>query len=180
MNRLFLSVFLRRRGFTLTELMAVVIIVAILAAVAAGSYKQAVERSHFSEGLIAANTVLQGVERYYADLCNEGSCPVSGSFRPAIKNLDISLANQKTCPSSLSYCAKTKYFEITVQYGGYVDAKRMKGSNAGDYTIRVYPDSFGSNQRTDAKCIYRTDAGKDLCVSVGYATCDTATQSCTK
>lgn len=171
MNQLFLSVFSRRRGFTLTELMAVVIIVAILAAVAAGSYKQAIERSHFSEGLIAANTVLQGVERYYADSCNEGSC-VS---RPQIKYLDISLANQKSCTPSSAYCTKTKYFEITV-YNGYVDAKRT--NKKGDYTIRVYPDSFGSNQRTDTQCRYSNNAGKDLCISVGYSNCNTS--SCTK
>lgn len=175
MNQLFRSVFSRRRGFTLTELMAVVIIVAILAAVAAGSYKQAIERSHFSEGLIAANTVLAAVERYYADSCNEGACLT----RPKIKYLDISLANQKNCTANTDFCTKTKYFEITVQ-DGYVEAKRMKGAKTGDYSILVYPDSFGANQRTDTQCRYNSDSGKDLCVSVGYASCSASSKSCTK
>lgn len=169
MNQLFKSVFSRRRGFTLTELMAVVIIVAILAAVAAGSYKQAIERSHFSEGLIAANTVLAAVERYHADSCDEGACVT----QPKIKYLDISLANQKNCTANTDFCTKTKYFEITVD-NGYVDAKRM--NKKGDYTIRVYPDSFG--QRTDTQCRYSNTSGKDLCISVGYSNCDTS--SCTK
>lgn len=156
-----------KAGFTLTELMAVVIIVAILAAVAAGSYKKAIERSHFSEGLVAANTVLAAVERYYADSCNEGSCVT----RPQIKYLDVALANQKNCTTNTAYCTKTKYFEISIDSSGFVDAKRMKGSKSGDYTIRVYPETFGSFTRTDTRCIFSNTAGKDLCISVGYGTC---------
>ncbi len=175
MDQLFLSVFSRRRGFTLTELMAVVIIVAILAAVGAGSYKQAIERSRFSDGLVAANTVLGAVERYYDDSCGEGHC----ISRPKIKYLDISLANQKNCTANTDFCTKTKYFEITV-YDGYVEAKRMKGTAQGDYSILVYPESFGENGRTDTQCHYNSDLGQDLCVSVGYATCSDSSKSCTK
>lgn len=157
-----------KAGFTLTELMAVVIILSILAAVASGSFKKAIERSHFSEGLVAANTVLGAVERYYAETCNEGSCV----RRPTIAQLDVSLAHQRDCTSSSAYCAKTKYFEITIQ-NEYVDAVRMKGSKKGDYTIRVFPDSFGSHQRASDACIANTmPAGKDLCISMGYANCN--------
>lgn len=157
-------------GFTLTELMAVVIIVAILSAVAAGSFKRAMERSHFSEGLVAANTVLAAVERYYAESCNEGSCVT----RPKLSHLDISLANQRACTTLPEYCTKTKYFEITV-YTGYVDAVRKKGNKDGDYTIRVFPESFGNYQRTGDACIANTlPGGKDLCVSLGYTNCNSS------
>lgn len=156
-----------KAGFTLTELMAVVIIVGILSAVAAGSFKRAIERSHFSEGLVAANTVLGAVERHYAESCNEGGCVA----QPKFSALDISLANQGDCTIKSHYCVKTKYFEITIE-NGYVDAVRMKGSKKGDYSIRVYPESFGSNQRTGDACIANTlPGGKDLCVSVGYTNC---------
>lgn len=159
-----------KAGFTLTELMAVVIIVGILAAVASGSFKKAIERSHFSEGLVAANTVLGAVERYYAESCNEGSC-VS---RPTMAQLDVSLANQRACTSASNHCAKTKYFEINIQ-NGYVEAVRMKDSKQGDYTIRVYPETFGSNQRTGDVCIANTTpGGKDLCISMGYANCNSS------
>lgn len=156
-------------GFTLTELMAVVIILAILAAVAAGSYKKAIERSHFSEGLMAANTVLGAVERHYAETCSEGSCVA----RPKIADLDVSLANQRTCTTASDYCTKTKYFEITVRDVGTVDAVRMKGSKKGDYTIRVFPGTFGRYQHIGDACIANTlPGGKDLCVSLGYADCN--------
>ena len=54
---------LTKYGFTLTELMVVVIIIAILAGLGLGSYKKAVERSHFTEGLQAVNAVAEAVTR---------------------------------------------------------------------------------------------------------------------
>lgn len=160
----------RKAGFTLTELMAVVIIVAILAAVASGTFKKAIERSHFSEGLVAANTVLAAVERYYAE--NE-DLSLASRQQPKISYLDVGLANQRACATPSDYCTKTKYFEITVQPAGTVDAVRMKGSKTGDYTIRVFPDSFGDFQRTSDACIVNTlPGGKDLCISLGYANCN--------
>lgn len=158
----------RSAGFTLTELMAVVIIVAILSAVGAGTFKKAIERSHFSEGLVAANAVLAAVERYYAESCSEGSCVT----RPKIANLDISLANQHACTTPSDYCTKTKYFEITVN-SGFVEAVRKKDSKLGEYSIRVFPESFGSYQRTGDACIANTlPGGKDLCISLGYTNCN--------
>ncbi len=165
MNKIFRR---RKAGFTLTELMAVVIIVGILAAVAAGSFKKAIERSHFSDGLVAANTVMSAVERYYAETCNEGACVT----RPKISQLDVSLANQRACTTASEYCTKTKYFEITV-YAAYVDAVRMKGSTRGNFMIRVYPETFGAYQRQGDACISLSDpSGKELCNSLGYSTCN--------
>ncbi len=144
-------------GFTLTELMAVVIIVAILAAVGAGSYKKAVERSHFSEGLTAAHTVLSGVERYYAESCNEGTC----ERRPNIADLDVALSNPKACSAASDHCVKTKYFEITVNSSGSVTAKRISQN----YSIQVYPETMG--QFTADRCM----GDEDFCRSLGYITC---------
>ena len=158
-------------GFTLTELMAVVIILAILAGVAGGSYKKAIEQSHFSDGLTAASTIMGAVERYQADNYS--------TTQPKMSQLDISLANQKNCTSSSNYCKKTKYFETTI-YNGYVDAKRMKGSTDGGYTVRVYSSTFGSNMLKGSTCVYRTGAGKNLCIGVGYSSCDTTNSECSK
>ena len=73
------------RGFTLTELMAVVIILSILSALAAGSYKKAVERSRLSDGLIAATTVMEAVNRYQAE-----KYPAANADYPKYSQLDIS------------------------------------------------------------------------------------------
>ncbi|MBR4592450.1 MAG: hypothetical protein IKO35_04500, partial [Elusimicrobiaceae bacterium] len=89
--------------------------------------------------------------------------------------------NQTVCtdPTYTDYCVKTKYFEITI-YDGYVDAVRKKGSANGDYAVRVYSTEFGSNTRTEPVCIYGNDAGKDLCISMKYSSCDVNSFICSR
>ncbi len=160
-------------GFTLSEMMAVVVIVAILASVGLGSFKKSVERSHFSEGLVAASTIMGAVERYFSE-----QAMLSGSntatAQPTFDKLDVTLENWKACTASSLYCKKTKYFEITIN-NGYTVAQRMKGSTAGNYSIVVYPETFGDNMRRGTECTFTNDTGKDLCVTMGYISCDTST-----
>lgn len=164
-------------GFTLAELMAVVIIVAVLSAMASGSYKKAVERSRISDGLLAATAVIEAVNRDYAERFPASN---TSSYRPKISQLDISFANQKACTTASDYCVKTKYFETTItkpstsNINQYAEAKRMKGATAGDFAMRVYSSDFGSDRYKTPRCVGLTNTGKDLCVSAGY----TSTETC--
>lgn len=154
-------------GFTLAELMAVVIIIGILSAIGAGSYKKAVERSRISDGLMAATAVMESVNRYYWD--NQSA---SDKTYPKVNKIDVDFPHQTSCGD---YCIKTKYFETTVCSGGFTDARRTKGTVAGDYAIRVYSSEFGSNRHLQPTCVYYNDAGKDLCIAAGYPTSCTGT-----
>lgn len=154
------------RGFTLTELMAVVIIIAILSGIAAGSYKKAVERSRFADGLAMASSVMEAVDRYFYD-----NPTASDSQYPKLSKLDISFANQKPCSgNTLNYCVKTKYFSTTITNSGYTEAAR----NNGNYKVRVYSSAFGSNTHEDPQCIYLNEGGKKMCISMGYSSCTTS------
>jgi len=157
-----------KQGFTLTELMVVVVILSILMGIAAGGYRKATERSHFSEGLTAAHTVLSAVERYHDQHPNTGD---TSTWPPKIANLDVALTHAAACTPASDQCVMTKYFVVTVQNNGSVTAVR-KGNR---YTITVYPESFGGTGGSGIRYRKDTCTGKDgnadFCISVGYTDC---------
>ncbi len=63
-----------QQGFTLIELMIVVAIIGILAAVAIPSYQDYTKRAHVSEGFGLASAAKTGVAEYYA---SEGAFPTN-------------------------------------------------------------------------------------------------------
>ena len=144
-------------AFTLTELMTVIIIIAILMGLATGTYHNAVERAAFEEGFADAHTVMAAVEHYHQDF--------PSVTRPTVTQTQVEFSTQGACKVASNYCVKTKYFEITINDGS-VQAKR----NNGKYTLTVYPETFGSNRLKFDTC-QQTNGKTDFCVSKDYTDC---------
>lgn len=62
-----MNVMTKNKGFTLIELMIVVVIIGILSSIALPSYQQYTMRGNRGDGISAIQMVLDAQERYYAD-----------------------------------------------------------------------------------------------------------------
>ncbi len=167
----------KKLGFTLAELLAVVIILVIMSAVGAGYYKRSVEQARFSEGLMAASAIAEGVNREYLRTQMEGASPIT---RPPLKSLDIMISKNKSCAISSAYCVKTKNFEISVEANGVTKAYRGITSKY-KYYIAIQPH-FASSNKDQIACVGTSSGvsfdGKSFCQGLGYTSC--AGNSCVK
>lgn len=149
---------LGRRAFTLAELMAVVIIVAIIAGIGFGSYRKAVERAKFTDGLSGAHTLAAAYDTYYYDH--------NYTYPTAFSQMDVTL----TGASLSGLTAVTPNFRYSVSSNMLV-AQRIDG----DYEIRVPLETTGVSSAD--RCVGTNTQGQDFCESMGYS-CGSGDEKC--
>lgn len=81
----------RQTGFTLIELMIVVAIVGVLAAIAVPLYRHYETRAKISEGLVLAQPLKQAVAAYYS---THGHLPESSSWNGVLAELNMPSGNE--------------------------------------------------------------------------------------
>lgn len=161
------------------ELVAVVVIMGILAAVGMGSYRKTLERSHMTEAYNVGSALLEGVNRYYYDNRNRDN-----RMCPKMSQLDVGAAKTSACSGDSNYCVQTQYFRITIPSGSGTSCASGKNgvvtaaSLNGGYSIVFYPDF--APVRAQDKCAYTTDKGSAFCIAAGYVNCDTSNKFCCK
>ncbi|MBR3603378.1 MAG: type II secretion system protein [Elusimicrobiaceae bacterium] len=150
----------QKMGFTLTELMAVVVIIGIIAGLALGSYRSITEKAVFNEGLGIAHAVAAAADEFYYE------------YHKKPENLEDLVIDVK---------------DITFE-GNDISATRFTGQFTPDSSVvvssRDYPYSITvfmqyHSQQSDV-CTGR-DAkgdGEKFCQSLGYTDC--TDQGCSK
>ncbi len=150
---------LNRKGFTLIEMLVVVLIIGILAAVALPQYFKAVEKSRSTEALSIMGSLAAAMER--ARLVSSDN-----TYPANLSSLDIEFADVNGTPVSGSSWS-TKNFTIThtpgtAASGGMVQAVRAGDANSG-YTLTRY-------YLTGRVVCEDGNNGAGICASLGLGT----------
>ncbi|MGC8121932.1 type IV pilin protein [Marinobacter sp. VGCF2001] len=127
-----------QRGFTLIELMIVVAIVGILAAIAYPSYQSSVEKSRRSDAQAALTGFAMAMERYYTDNGNTYQEAAAG-------DADSGKPKSEVFPSEAPLDGATKYYDLKIvalkpssrHRNSYTLEAAPKGAQAGDGKLQL-------------------------------------------
>lgn len=145
----------KKQGFTLSELMAVVVILAILAALGLGSYRSIMEKTIFNEGLSVGHAIAAAIDEYYYEYHKK---PTSLATLP----LDLKGVTLNTDDG------ETKHFTITLFPSSDFDRVMLVSKNY-PYQLWFYIESIKKGESDS--CVGTTAEGKEFCQSLGYITC---------
>jgi len=132
-----------QNGFTLIEMMVVVMIIGILAAIAYPSYQEYVLRGYRSEGMALLNDAAARQERYYAQTNNYvtsdsdieklglNASSSSGRYELSVSNPDGSGGYLLTATPQGAQTADTKCGDLLLNARG-VRSVGVSGANAND------------------------------------------------
>ena len=166
-----------KRGFTLVELLVVVLIIGILAAVAVPQYNKAVEKSRVANAKIVLSSVAKAVDEYLL----ENGLPSSGAVELLASStsedgktnmLSVDMEQGLDCASSKGICIGKDW-----GYDAYchttsceVRAKRCIQADCSDmnkhYHVRWDYELNAGTGRWKKVCVWKDTLGKEMCTAI--------------
>lgn len=139
-----------KQGFTLVEMLVVVVIVTILAVVAIPQYQASVERSRTAEALYNGRVLLDSMNR---------ALSLSPNDVPKTKqSLDVKIGGGQWRDDSSFY---TKDFRYDISNGSYLQIERIAGGNT-LYVLYMYNRYVPADDGLRV-CVWHSDLGKTVC-----------------
>ena len=139
------------QGFTLLELLVVIVIVGVLASIALPQYQVAVEKSRVAEALSTGNSVAEAMSRAYIE--RPFMTPNTRS------SLDV-------LPAGVSWTGSSTFQTLDFSYdlGDGTCLTITRQVRDGSYTIKIYTEA--SNQGGKRTCSSEGSTGADVCRSL--------------
>ncbi len=145
----------KKKGFTLIEMLVVVLIIGIIAAIALPQYQIAVLKTRYTQLMVMADALRKAHDAYYL---------ANGKYTIKINDLDVTVPNNCTLSANGSSIT-CPHFSCTV-YDGYQYAETL-----GMLYCKLRPATIGFSAapKWGAKryCFSNTDMGKKVCESFG-------------
>ncbi len=159
-----------KKGFTLLELLVVVLIIGILAAIALPQYYKAVDRSRTASLISMLNTVQKSLDLIHLNYNLPNHTCFTGNSGEGNRNmLDIDILEGWDCSTSGTYCRKDKMaMEITVNYAVidyYMGSNQVSLELSSDVSSGTWEKrcqrvgSYSGYERIDAICQYLESDG---------------------
>ena len=140
-----------QKGFTLVEVLVVVFIVGVLAAVALPQYNRSVERARTAEALSNGRVMLDSMNR--AVMLQPNALPNTKGV------LDVKIGGGAWTNNSVY---RTKDFEYDISHGNYLLITRLMADGTALYRVYMYTRYTPANENK-RECQWSTDLGKFAC-----------------